>query len=146
MTLFWTVNSRVPAQLARRQETYVRPKLTPYGQKIRPSQFPDQNRPVNSHRRQPHAKPLNPAQRRQPQRPVNTTQAPCSALPCHQHSTPSPHKQSRPTHHRLLSTALPSSPTGTARLRVNWVLNRKMHGPGHFKCSDTQTVAICNCC
>ena len=34
----------------------------PYGQKIHPSQVPDQSHPVNSHRRQPRAQPLNPAQ------------------------------------------------------------------------------------
>ncbi len=34
---------------------------TSYGQKTRPSQFPDQSRPVNSHCCQPSAKPLNPA-------------------------------------------------------------------------------------
>ena len=61
-------------------------------------------------------------------------------------TAPTPHTQSRPTPHRPFSTALPSSPTRKTRPAVNWVLNRKMHGPGHSKCWDTQTVAICNCC
>ena len=43
--------------------------FNPYGQKIRPSQFPDQSRPVDSHRGS--------TQRAQPQRPGYTTQAPC---------------------------------------------------------------------
>ena len=44
---------------------------TPKVQKTHPIQYPDQSRPVNSHRHQPRPKP--PTQRVQPQRPVSTT-------------------------------------------------------------------------
>ena len=37
------------------------------GQKIDPSQFPDQSHPVNSHRRQPRAQQLNPVQKTKPE-------------------------------------------------------------------------------
>ena len=103
-----------------------------HGQNIHPSKFPDQNLRVNSHHRQPRAQLL---------KPVQVAAAPSSSTQPRQ-----PQRPSRPTHHRPLSTRLPSSPTRTARPAVNWVLNRKMHGPGHLKCWDTQTVAICNCC
>ena len=38
-------------------------------------------------------------------------------------TAPTPLSQSRPSHHRPLSTALPSNPKRTARPAVNWVLN-----------------------
>ena len=56
---------------------------TSCGQNIHPSQFPEQNHPVDGHWRRPRAKPANqnlsPTQRAQPQRPGYTTQAPCPA-------------------------------------------------------------------
>ena len=49
---------------------------TSCGQNIHPSQFPDQNHPVDGHWRRPRAKPANqnlsPTQRAQPQRKVST--------------------------------------------------------------------------
>ena len=54
-------------------------------------------------------------------RSARSTQAKHPALldPDTNPAAPSPQMQSRPTHHRPLSTALPSSPTRTARRRVN---------------------------
>ena len=52
--------------LLRRRKTdqlviFCHAKSTPYGQKIRPSQFPDQNHPVNRHCCQPRDQQPNPA-------------------------------------------------------------------------------------
>ena len=109
---------------------------TPYGQNIHPSQFPDQNNCFDCHRCQPRAyrenqKPGNRAHKIAAQSSASSRSARRTRL---KHPAPAPalapdlvtnsaaqipRTQSRYTHHRPFSTALPSSPRCTARPAVN---------------------------